>query len=144
MGNINVSRVLLGGLAAGVVLNVLGIVYQLVFADNMEAEFARLGLEVPGGSLIAIFMLLGLVSGIVLIWLYAAIRPRFGAGPATAIKAAVPVWFFGSLSPAIFFALLGLFPAGAMTVGAIFDLVAYCVSAVVGAMVYQEGSSGSG
>lgn len=138
MGNINVSRVLLGGLAAGLVLNVFGFVWQFIFADQMEAELARLGLEAPGGGAMAVFILLGFVSGIVLVWLYAAIRPRFGAGPGTAIKAAVPLWVFGSLLPAIAFSLLGLFPAGAMTVGAVFDLVSYGVSAIVGAMIYQE------
>ncbi|HSE60477.1 MAG TPA: hypothetical protein VLA99_17380 [Nitrospiraceae bacterium] len=32
------------------------------------------------------------------LWLYAAIRPRFGAGPKTALYAGLGVWVLGSFS----------------------------------------------
>jgi len=43
------------------------------------------------------YNLLGLVCGIALIWIYAAIRPRFGAGVMTAVYAGLAVWFIGVL-----------------------------------------------
>jgi len=39
---------------------------------------------------------------VLLVWLYAAIRPRFGPGPATAAKAGVAAWFVGSLLVTLF------------------------------------------
>jgi hypothetical protein len=43
------------------------------------------------------YISLDVVAGIALVWLYAALRPRFGAGLATAAKAGVVGWFFTSL-----------------------------------------------
>src|SRR2546426_6125035 len=40
--------------------------------------------------------LTGFVQGIATVCLYAAIRPRFGAGPSTAAIAALSVWFLTS------------------------------------------------
>jgi hypothetical protein len=61
-----------------------------------------------------IFILMSFVAGIVTIWLYAAVRPRLGAGPGTAIIIAIPVWILASLMPATRFSLLGLFAASDM------------------------------
>src|SRR5438552_15041588 len=41
-------------------------------------------------------VLTGFVQGIATVCLYAAIRPRFGAGPSTAAIAALSVWFLTS------------------------------------------------
>ena len=50
------------------------------------------GLVQPIDSLIPLFILLDFVYGIALVQLYAAIRPRFGPGPGTAVKAGIFVW----------------------------------------------------
>ena len=56
-----------------------------------------------GTGAIVAFNLWGFLTGIAALWLYAAIRPRFGAGPRTAITAALAVWFMnyvlGSVAP---------------------------------------------
>jgi hypothetical protein len=40
-----------------------------------------------GGNQIAGFVINGFIASTARVWLYAAIRPRFGPGPATAIRA---------------------------------------------------------
>ena len=45
------------------------------------------------------FNLLGLAGGIAVIWIYAAIRPRFGAGMSTAVRAGLASWLSASLLP---------------------------------------------
>src|SRR2546422_7826803 len=70
MGKINLGSVVLGGLVAGVVLN---IVDYLVFAVVLK-------LPVTSGQLIW-FVILDFVYGIGLVWVYAAVRPRFNPGP---------------------------------------------------------------
>ena len=60
-----------------------GIVLAPRWADGMKtlghAEFAS--------NQWIWFNLLGLITGIAMIWIYAGIRPRFGAGPMTAALA---------------------------------------------------------
>src|SRR5882672_12348651 len=94
MGKINVGRVLLGGLVAGIVLNIGEyLLNDKVFGAQMKAEMARHNYPMPGGNAIVVAVVMTFVLGLVIVLGYAAIRPRFGAGPKTAIIAAVFAWF---------------------------------------------------
>jgi hypothetical protein len=138
MGKINVGRVILGGLLAGLIISISEYVLNTyVMADDTSELLQRLGLAEIGTNQIIGFIALTFVLGIVMIWLYAAIRPRFGAGVKTAIIAAVVVWIFGMLS-GVSDVIVGLIPAGTMALPAIWGLVETIVAAVAGAWVYQE------
>src|SRR5438309_1826934 len=85
MGRINWSRVILGGLLAGLVLNVVDYIYYgVVMKQDMAAAMQALGKQPIPDSIIWVFVVWDFVMGIGLVWLYAAIRPRFGAGVKTA------------------------------------------------------------
>src|SRR5438876_1347903 len=103
MGKINWGRVVLGGLLAGVVLNVVDYVfYGVMMKQDLAAAMQGLGKQ-PGAmdSLVPLFVALDFVTGIGLLWVYAAIRPRFGPGAKTAVIAGVAVWFFVGLLHAL-------------------------------------------
>src|SRR3989442_1080163 len=90
MGKINMQKVLIGGLIAGVVLNIVDyVLYGVVLKAQMAAAMQALGKPPIAGNTILWFVFLDFVVGVFLVWLYAAIRPRYGAGPATAVKAGV-------------------------------------------------------
>jgi pimeloyl-ACP methyl ester carboxylesterase len=139
MGRINMGRVLIGGLAAGFVINCGEFVLNsMVLAADMEAYMSKVGLTMPGGSQIAWFVLFGFALGIVTTWLYAAIRPRFGPGPKTAIVAGLVAWFLAALYPSLFFLVLGMMPAGSVITGIIWELVEMPLAALVGGALYKE------
>lgn len=138
MGKINVGRVILGGLLAGLVMTVSEYVLNTyVTADETSAIMQRLGLPQIGTEQIIGFVVLTFVVGIVLIWLYAAIRPRFGAGIKTAIIAAVALWVIAMIS-ATSDVIVGITTADSLIVPGIWTLVETIVAAIVGAWVYQE------
>ena len=142
MSKINWSRVVLGGLLAGVVLNVFDfILWGWYFAPDIAAAMEALGKQAPGGAMIGLFVVLDFVIGIFLVGLYAAVRPRFGAGPKTAAMTGAAVWFLVYLMHAIAEAPAGLFPTKIYVVGTIVGLVQLVLAAVVGGWPYQEGSS---
>jgi hypothetical protein len=138
MAGINLSRVLLGGIVAGVVGNVVGYLFRLAFAEEMTAGLTRLGLSEPAGATVGILMALGLVYGIVSIWFYAAIRPRFGAGVKTAVIVAVALWIIVSLLMSVQFSLLGITEGRLTVIGPVVDLVGMIVATIAGAWVYKE------
>ncbi len=111
MGKINVGRVILGGIVAGIVGDLLdfpvdGVWLAKSWNDGMQA----LGHSPLTTNQALWFNVLGLVIGLVAIWIYAGIRPRFGAGVKTAIYAGVAVWILGFLVPNVSFMWLeGLF-----------------------------------
>ncbi len=141
MSSINTGKVLTGGLLAGVVLNVLDFAnnYLLVGAD-FEANATRLGLD-PAAAMsptgIATWVIIDFLYGILIVWTYAAIRPRFGAGPKTAIYAGLVPWL--AIAMIIFgFTQGGMFPMALYVKQVIISLIITCVGAVAGAWAYKE------
>ena len=139
MRGINLARVVLGGLFAGLVINIGESVFNAwLFAAEMEAALARLNLPMVGNNAIATFVVLGFAFGIATIWLYAAIRPRFGAGVSTALCAGSTAWFFGYLYPSIGYLVMGFFPTRLIAIGLVWSLVEVSLAAVAGAWLYHE------
>jgi len=88
MGKINIGRVLLGGVVAGIVGNILGyLVDGLMLAPQWTAAMKALGKPEFSVNQIVAFNIIGLVYGILVVLLYAIIRPSYGAGPKTAVYA---------------------------------------------------------
>ncbi len=105
---INIARVLLGGLLAGVVLNIGEyIVNEVVLASEMKADFARFGLPQPGPDFIARAVISTFLLGIVIVYLYAVIRSHYGPGVKTAICAGLFAWFFVYLYTGVIYSGLG-------------------------------------
>lgn len=139
MSKINLGRVLLGGLLAGLVLNIGEILLNdVVFGAQMKAEFERMRLPEPGPSFIVVAVLLTFLLGILMVWLYALIRPRLNPGPLTAVIAGVIMWFGICVYSGVITGLVLQFPVNAMTIGIIWCLVEYVIAAVAGAWVYKE------
>ena len=141
MGKINWTRVLLGGLIAGVVGNVLWFAtWRPLVGPSLKAALVALGRpmqETIGTTVLGV--VLGFVVGILAIWLYAAIRPRYGAGPGTAVLAGVAAGLLYGVFPDIGWGLtLRLIPARVWVGDAVFTLVAMVIATLLGAWVYKE------
>jgi hypothetical protein len=139
MNKINFPRVLLGGLVAGLVMNIGEfVVNDLILGAQMKAFFARLNLPEPGGSFIAVAVILTFVMGVVLVWLYAAMRPRCGPGPKTAICAGVIGWLFACVYCGIINGMFLQVPMNMMVIVIVWCFFEYTVAAIAGAWLYKE------
>lgn len=139
MGSINQMRALMGGLLAGLVINVGEFILNgPILGGLIEADLADLGLGAPTGADIAIFVTHGFVIGILAVWLYAAIRPRFGAGPGTAVKAGVLVWVLVWSTFLAMNATMGLFSDSVQWIVMAWGAVEVPLATVAGAWLYQE------
>lgn len=138
MGKINWGRVFLGGLAAGVVINLSEFLFHTVlFRTQMEEAMRALGKD-PAAPSVTVWVIWGFLAGIGAVWGYAAIRPRYGPGAKTAVIAGIAVWFFAHLLGGIAQLNLGLFPQNAIMTGLVWTLVETAVATVVGAWLYKE------
>ena len=137
--NVNLARVFLGGLVAGVVLNIGEVLFNTVlFAEQMDEVFRRLNVPPPPSSFIAVAVILTFALGILIVWLYALIRPRCGPGPKTAICAALIVWFCACIYCGILYGLLLRIPTNLIVIGIVWCLIEYCLAAIAGAWLYRE------
>ncbi len=143
MAHTNRVRVVLGGLLAGVVINLVefvtnGVVLKADWGQAMQA----LGKSPEiSGTAIAIYNLWGFLAGISAVWIYAAIRPRYGAGAGTAARAGLVTWFVAVLLANLANYPSGVFPTRLMVITGAVALFEMVIAAIVGAWLYKEEAS---
>jgi hypothetical protein len=136
MRKINWSRVLGCGLIAGIVWIVLGSLVTSLFGRDFAAlPNNRLG--APTATFLAVNVVLDLLEGVSILWLYAAIRPLYGPGAKTAGIAAFAWWFIVSLGDATWCSF-GFFPTHTVVPLMIGTLPAIILATLAGAKFYKD------
>jgi len=142
MGQINWGRVIGGGLLAGVVMNASEAALHggMLGQDAIDLFKAR-GIPETAESwqmiaLIAMTFVLGIAS----VWLYAAIRPRYGAGPKTAICAGLAVWVFAHVWSGVYIGagFSGLITPKLAWLPVAWGLIEAPLGTLAGAWLYKE------
>ena len=139
---INTQKVVIGGLAAGVVMNIIDFVSNMFIVGarmKAEADAFKPGMsaQMNQSSAIVSYIVMDLVLGILLVWTYAAIRPRFGPGMKTATYVAVLFWILAGIFLSGYLHM-GMMSSGLWWTFAFIGLVNFWVSAWVGARLYSE------
>jgi hypothetical protein len=80
MGKINWARVIICGIVAGLVWTVLTSLITAFFSKEFVAAVPGGRLTTPPHGMVAFLLVLNLLMGMWAMWLYAAIRPRYGPG----------------------------------------------------------------
>jgi len=134
----NTKRIVLAGLAAGVLNLALTLSMAfLVLLPDVRAQVERFQLQPPPyAPLTGVGM--QLLIGIAVVWLYAAIRPRFGPGPRTAILAGLAVWFLAYLVHCELVVRLGISPLPMAAKMAVWGFFQMPVVALLGGWLYRK------
>ncbi len=139
MNKINLARVILGGLVAGVVLNIGEfLLNDVVLGAQMREFFARFRLPEPGNRFLVVAVLLTFILGIVIVWMYAAMRPRLGPGPKTAVCAGLLAWFGIYFYSGVINGMVLQVPTNIVLIALVWGAVQYAVGAIAGAWLYKE------
>lgn len=139
---INKAKVATAGLAAGLVMGIIDVLMMKFvtgsqMTTDMNAFKAGLGdeMNVPYAWVSTIVM--DLIMGVLLVWLYAAIRPRFGAGPRTAVYAGLFMWIVGTFFT-VGFAMMGMMSWGLWCTYSLIWLVTLQIVTHIGGRLYTE------
>ena len=141
MGKINTGRLILGGIVAGILVNVSETVLNaVVLKEKWGAAMQALGKPMTAmePKAMVVWIVWGFVYGFLCVWLYAAIRPRFGAGAGTAAKAGFVAWLLAGLLSSVGMANMGLVPTSLLVTSCIWTLVESILVTIVGAWLYKE------
>jgi hypothetical protein len=138
----NTAKIVTGGLVSGLVLNVFGfLINGLLLGKRMMDEMVAVAPTLQGrgmsGGVLTARVLTSFIVGTLIVWLYAAIRPRFGPGMRTATYAGLIAWCFGFLFY-LDWLYVDLMTPVSYAMVSIAQLVAVLVAAWAGGMVYSE------
>ena len=141
MASINTGKVIVGGLVAGVVANAIDFVTNMYVLAPDYAELAKAHNMDPAAfntpAVAVTWIVADFVFGLLLVWTYAAMRPRFGPGVSTAILAGLPIF----LAPTVVifgFTVMGMFTMTLFVKGTIGAILSTFAAAIAGAAVYTE------
>jgi len=141
---INTGRVVAGGLVAGVLANAVDFVTNnYVLAADWQAWAASHNIDqaaLTSGGVIATWTAVDFVIGILAVWTYAAMRPRFGAGVQTAFCAGLVIY----LVPTVVtfgFTQMGMLTMAMFIKGSLGSIVSVFGATIVGAAMYKEEGS---
>src|SRR3954469_8284157 len=143
----NIKKVVIGGVVAGIVLNVVDFIsYSFILGAKMKAETDAfkpgLSEQMMTSSAMVSNIIMDLVLGIALVWTYAAVRPRFGPGPRTAFFTAILFWLLALIFTAGY-RQMGIMSSGLWWTFAFVGLVNFLIAAWAGAALYSEESGAS-
>lgn len=141
MGAINTGRVVAGGLLAGLVFNIGDfLLNSVVLQEDFRQSALSLGLDptaLESMSGILPWVAIDFLYGLLVVWTYAAIRPRFGPGVMTAVTAGLVPFVAGTLLFAGFTSM-GIFTYSLFIKNTAFSIVTIALGSIAGASIYTE------
>jgi hypothetical protein len=138
---INTGKVVTGGLVAGVVANAVDFVTNnYVLAADWQAWATQHNIDpaaLTSPPVAGTWIIVDFIFGLLLVWTYAAMRPRFGPGIQTALLAGLVIY----LAPTIVlfgFTMMGMMTWAMFIKGSCLAVVSTFGAAIVGAALYKE------
>jgi hypothetical protein len=135
---LNSGKVVVGGLVAGVVANVLDYLFQgIVLKPDFDVMQQRLNLDPVAANNPVPWIIVDFVLGFLIIITYVGFRARWGPGPKTAIYAGV-VLFLAIASMMGALTSIGIFTTDTYLKSSALFLVTITCAALAAAFVYKE------
>ena len=138
------KRLLISGIAGGVVMWIVDFIANGVVLAERYKMLQQAGHFLPAPRLpfFPLWILMELALGIGVAWIYAAVRPRLGPGPKTALTVGVVlglmIYLPGNLAQASWSAVGRFVPL----VWLIFGLIGTIAGALVAGALYKEALTG--
>ena len=136
---INITRLIVGGLVAGLIMNVISLLSTGLYLSDMMALLNSHGIQPPQSTLSFVtYLLMRFVWGFAAVWFYVVARPRFGSGFKTAMLIGLVFWLSGLFMMVVSYGMMGMFPIDMLILWAAMTLVGILASVAVGAWIYRE------
>ncbi len=141
MPRLNWPRLFLGILVAAVIMFLSdGFLHERLIPADWSAVYANLGVAEPRheGSGLLYFAIFELGRAFTAMFLYALMRSFFGAGPKTAVLAAIIGWIAFSVTGPAEFIPLGFYSTALWLKVAGYQLITSIIATIAGAALYRD------
>ena len=142
--NINWARFFIGVLVVTVICFITdGFMHERLLATEWQNVYRAIGAAEPPHqtSSLFYFMILEIGRGVLSMLLYVLMRTPFGAGPKTAVLAAIAAWFAFSVTGPAQFIPLGFFSNALWFKASAIQLVTSIIATIAGAAIYKNASN---
>lgn len=135
----NANRLLMGGVASGAVMWLLESLASQMYQNDMLTALRshELALDVMGSAWFW-SVVIALLIGLTMSFMYVAMRSRFGPGPRTATLVASVLWLGGYVPALIGYDMIGLYPRRLLMQWGIVGWGEMVVGCIVSAWIYRE------
>jgi len=139
MAGINVGRMLLGGVVASAALWLLESGASFLYLGKMQNALLERDIVLePSVALTVKSVVIALLTGLTMLFFYAAARPRFGPGPKTVLLVTIVLWL-GSYVPALIgYDMIGIYPRTLLYQWGLVGLGEMIIACNLGAWLYRE------
>ena len=141
MTRINMGKVVIGGLLAGLVMNVIDFITNTYWLGAGWMEMAKARNLDPAAmqstDVMVHYVLIDFAFGVLAVFLYAAMRPRFGPEPNTAVVSALTIWATTCLV-VLSIQIIGMFTMAFYLQGCLAALCSVIPGTISGAWAYRE------
>ncbi len=129
------------GLIAGIIVCISAVTMVRVVGNQMDEALAKFNLPPLSLSAMIFFLFVSLSLGVMLMWLYATMLPRFKHRKRTAVIAAIVLWFPGNCLPNLANVFYGFMPVGLTVIGIVWGLGELLIAGLIGSLLYKENSN---
>ena len=136
---LNLKAILISGFVAGIAI-CIGAIMMVAPIFSNEISIVLHHRNLPDLNAIATVYFFGIsfVFGIFLMFLYAALRHRFGSKIKTAVIAALIVWVLAYLLNNISLVVYGFMPIKLALLGIFWGLIGLLLAGVIGSRIYER------
>lgn len=139
MGTIKIAGVVIGGLLAGAVWQIVSFAWvTFVLAEELEAILRRFNASALPPQSFLVHLTTALAGGVLLVWLYAAMRSRFGWGLRSALIAGFVVWLFSFMTFMATAVEMNMFSRRLAFLTGLGGMIATSLAAFVGTSAYKD------
>jgi hypothetical protein len=135
---INVKSVFISGLVSGLIIITSGLTMVPVVGNEMDRVLASRGLPPLSNLAMSFFGFVSIITGLLLVWLYALLKDRFGSGIKTALVISFLVWFMTYFLSNLSLVMYGFMPVKLTVIGTFWGLGELLIAGIVGLKLYKE------
>lgn len=144
--NINWARFVIGAFVVTVICFLTdGFIHERLLATEWESVYRAIGAAEPPHqtSSLFYFFILEIGRGVISMLFYVLMRGCCGAGPKTAVYAAIATWFAFSVTAPAQFIPIGFFSNSLWLKASALQLVTSIIATIAGAALYKDAANRS-
>jgi hypothetical protein len=136
VSRVNWPRVLVGGVAAGIVINIFEYVgHRVLLNAAWTTAFRALGKAPTGWTT---YIPANFVVGILTVWFFARLRSHYGGGAMSALRSGSTIWAIFWVIPMMSIMPMDLFPNRLLVAAIALGFMDVNLAALLGAWLYKE------